>query len=112
MDQNYDEFVSVIVEGRDLPERRVREIADGRIYSGEQAKELGLVDEFGGLEEAAKVSRALADVDEATVVRYTQTPAFADLLRARLAPPAPDAVRIMEAAGLELSPEPKYLYRP
>ena len=111
VDQNYDEFVSVIVEGRGLPEKRVREIADGRIYSGEQAKELGLVDEFGGLEEAANSSRSLADVDEATVVRYTQTPAFSDLLRARLAPPAPDAVQIMEAVGLELSPEPQYLYR-
>lgn len=112
VDQNYDEFVNVIVKGRGIPEQRVREIADGRIYSGEQAKKLGLVDEFGGLEEAAKRSRALADVNEATVVRYTQTPSFSDLLRARLAPPAPDAVRIMEAAGVELSPEPKYLYKP
>ncbi len=112
VDQNYDEFVSVIVEGRNLPEQRVREIADGRIYSGEQAKELGLVDEFGGLEEAAEIAREEAKVDDATVIRYTQTPAFSDLLRARLAPPAPDAVRIMEAAGVELSPEPKYLYKP
>jgi protease-4 len=54
VDESYDEFVSVIVEGRGLPEERVREIADGRVYSGEQAKELGLVDSFGGLDEAAR----------------------------------------------------------
>src|ERR671921_1223396 len=62
VDESYDEFVGVIVEGRGLPEERVREIADGRIYSGEQAKELGLVDSFGGLAEAAEVSRSLANV--------------------------------------------------
>jgi protease IV len=112
IDEDYDEFVEVIVEGRDLPEQRVREIADGRIYSGQQARELGLVDELGGLDEAARVSRRLADLDEATVVRYVQPPTFGDMLFARLAPKEPEAVRIAEAAGIDLTPEPKYLYVP
>jgi protease-4 len=112
VNESYDQFVEVIVEGRDLPEERVREIADGRLYSGRQALELGLVDELGNLDTAVEVSRRLADVEEATVVRYVKTPGFADLLRARLAPPEPEAVRVMRAAGMDLTPELKYLYRP
>ena len=110
VDENYDEFVEVIVEGRDLPEERVRELADGRIYSGKQAEELDLVDELGDLEEAARNARQRADVNEATVVRYVQTPGFAELLRARLAPQESEAVQIMKAAGISLKAEPQYLY--
>jgi protease IV len=112
VDESYDEFVGVIVEGRGLPEERVREIADGRVYSGEQAKELGLVDSFGGLDEAAAVSRDLAGVESATVVRYVETPTFFETLMARFAPQKPEAVQLMEAAGIDLTPEPKYLYLP
>jgi protease IV len=112
IDVSYEEFVSVIVEGRDMSEERVREIADGRIYSGEQAKELGLVDEFGGLDEAARIARERANVAEATVVRYVEEPSFFELMTARLAPQEPEAVQVMRAAGLEPTPTLQYLYRP
>ena len=111
--ESYDGFVDVIVEGRDLPEDRVRELADGRIYSGRQARELGLVDELGNLDTAARVSRELADVEEATVVRYTQDPGLVELFQARLAAtPESEALKTLEAAGLSLTPELQYLYRP
>jgi protease IV len=112
VDDSYDEFVQVIVEGRDLPEERVREIADGRVYSGEQAKELDLVDSFGGLDEAAAISRNLAGVEEATVVRYVQSPTFVETLLARFAPQEPRALQIAEKAGLTLESKPYYLYLP
>jgi len=112
VDESYDEFVEVIVKGRGLPEERVREIADGRVYSGEQAKELGLVDSFGGLDEAAKVSENLADVDSATVVRYVQPESFTDALLSSLAPQKPETLQIAEEAGLTLDPKPYYLYLP
>jgi protease IV len=112
VDESYDEFVSVIVEGRGLPEERVREIADGRVYSGEQARELDLVDSFGGVEEAAEISRDLAGVDEATVVRYVQPETFTDALLAGLAPQEPEALQIAREAGLTLEPKPYYLYLP
>src|SRR3712207_8968889 len=50
-------FVEVIVEGRDLPEDQVRELADGRVYSGLQAESLGLVDELGDLEKIGRSTR-------------------------------------------------------
>jgi protease IV len=49
IDESYDGFVEVIVEGRGLPEDQVRELADGSVYSGLQAKSLGLVDELGNI---------------------------------------------------------------
>lgn len=113
VDEGYDQFVQVIVEGRDLPEKEVRELADGRVYSGQQAEALGLIDELGDLERAAEASRELAGVEEATVVRYQrQSPGLVELLQARLAPTKPEAVQVIETAGLNLTPELQYLYRP
>ena len=109
---NYDRFVQVIVDGRKLSETKVRKIADGRVYSGEQAKELGLVDSFGGLDEAAKESRKLAKVDQATVIRYVQTPSLTDTFLSRLAPPEPEAQQVMDKAGLNLEAKPYYIYLP
>ncbi|HEX2182541.1 MAG TPA: signal peptide peptidase SppA [Rubrobacteraceae bacterium] len=112
VNESYGEFVSVIVEGRDLSEERVREIADGRVYSGQQAREIGLVDSFGGVDEAAEISQDLAGIDEATVVRYVQPETFTDALLAGLAPEKPDALQIAEEAGMTLEPKPYYLYLP
>ena len=112
VDQDYDEFVDVISEGRGIPEDRVREIADGRVYSGSQAKALGLVDSFGSLDEASATAGRLAGAKDTTVVRYVQEPSLTETLLARLAPQEPQAEQIMEAAGLDLEPKPYYLYLP
>ena len=112
VDDSYAEFVDVISEGRDIPKDRVREIADGRVYSGIQAKELGLVDSFGGLDEASAIAGKLAGTSDTTVVRYVQEPTLIETLTARLAPQEPQAEQIMDAAGLNLEPKPYYLYRP
>ncbi|MDQ3639190.1 MAG: S49 family peptidase [Actinomycetota bacterium] len=113
VDESYDGFVEVIVEGRGLPEDEVRELADGRVYSGLQAESLGLVDELGNLERAAEVSAELAGVNDATVVRYQRrAPGITELLQTRLAPPEPEALQVLEAAGLSPTPELQYVYRP
>jgi protease IV len=112
VDESYSEFVDVISEGRRIPEDRVREIADGRVYSGSQAKDLGLVDSFGDLDEASATAGTLAGTKDATVVRYVQEPTLTETLLARLAPQEPQAQQIMEAAGLGLEPKPYYLYLP
>lgn len=112
VNESYDEFVEVIVEGRDLSESRVREIADGRIYSGNQAQELGLVDELGDLEKATEITLDRTNLEEATVVRYVQAESFTDLLGARLAPQPSEAGQIMKATGLDLEARPYYLYKP
>lgn len=51
VDEAYDQFVSIVSEGRGINDADVRKIADGRIYTAKQAKENGLVDEVGSYEE-------------------------------------------------------------
>jgi protease-4 len=59
-DDVYGQFVKAVAEGRNLPEAKVREIAEGRIYTGRRAKELKLVDELGGMDDAMAAAWALA----------------------------------------------------
>jgi len=69
-DQLYDQFVQLVAESRDLSEEEVRALATGQLYTGEQAKELGLVDELGGLDTAIDLAANLAGVKEAAVEYY------------------------------------------
>lgn len=78
----YDQFVSVVAKGRNLPQDRVRQLADGRIYTGNQAKELGLVDELGGKKDAIKLAAKLAGIKgEPQVVDYRRAPGLLGLLK-------------------------------
>ncbi|MBY0336344.1 MAG: signal peptide peptidase SppA [Acetobacteraceae bacterium] len=60
----YGQFVAMVVEARRMPEARVRELADGRIFTGRQAVELGLVDAIGGEAEARRWLREAHGVPE------------------------------------------------
>lgn len=52
VDDSFDRFVQAVVDGRGLPESRVRELADGRIYTATQAVENGLIDSIGTIDDA------------------------------------------------------------
>jgi protease-4 len=67
IDQVYDGFIARVSEGRRLPLARVREIAKGRVWTGEQAKALGLVDQLGGLYDAVDKAKALAGISSQEV---------------------------------------------
>ena len=84
MDQIYANFVTRVAQGRNLPVARVREIAKGRVWTGAQAKELGLVDEVGGFYQAVDKAKALAGIHgEARLKRMnTQTSPFEALQKA------------------------------
>lgn len=60
LDRVYDDFTSKVASGRKLPKETVLQIARGRIWSGEDAKAIGLVDELGGFPAALKLVRAAA----------------------------------------------------
>ncbi len=55
IDSAYQRFVRIVSEGRNKSEEAVKKIADGRIYDGVQAKEVGLVDELGFLKTPYKL---------------------------------------------------------
>ncbi|RTH98258.1 signal peptide peptidase SppA [Thermus scotoductus] len=72
MREAYELFVARVAEGRHLPKDKVRQLADGRIYSGTQAIALGLADREGYLEDAAKRAAELAGLEEFRLVRYVK----------------------------------------
>lgn len=74
MDLIYEQFVERVARGRKLPVERVREIAKGRVWTGAQAKELGLVDQLGGMEEAVAKARQLAEIPSAEGVKFKRYP--------------------------------------
>ncbi len=66
----YDQFVTAVAEGRRLKKEDVIAVADGRIFSGRKAKELGLVDELGGMEKAIEIAATEAKMTEEPEVIY------------------------------------------
>ncbi|MDF1577713.1 MAG: signal peptide peptidase SppA [Desulfurivibrionaceae bacterium] len=64
IDNVHGQFVTAVSEGRDLPEEKVRELADGRIFSGEQALQAGLIDQFGNFNDAVELAANLAGLKE------------------------------------------------
>jgi protease-4 len=64
LDRVYTDFTGKVAEGRNLPKERVLQIAKGRIWTGEDAKELGLVDELGGFPEALLLAKKAAKIPE------------------------------------------------
>lgn len=70
VDEMYDEFVQVIVDGRDMDEEKVRELGDGRVYTGKQAEENGLVDEVGDFDDTLAAMKEDNDLEDAAVVSY------------------------------------------
>lgn len=97
IDEAYAGFVDVVAESRDLSPERTREIADGRIYSGIQAEELGLVDHLGDRDLAFERAKDLAGSSDASLVAYrTVGGLFDDLL------PFSKTPNIVEQLGEEL----------
>lgn len=70
----YDSFIDRVAEGRGLSKDKVGEIAEGRVWTGKQAKEIGLVDELGGLNRAVEIAKELAKLDPAQEVPVLQYP--------------------------------------
>lgn len=112
VDEAYADFVAVVAEGRDMPVERVRELADGRVYSGQQALELGLADVEGNLEAAIDLAAELAGIEGEPNIRRFERPAnpFLSLwgVASRLGRPA-EAVLVEEILGSR-TPRLMYLY--
>lgn len=76
VDEMYDEFVQVIVDGRDMDEKEVRKLADGRVYTGKQAKENNLIDEVGSFEDTLFDLQETEGLEEAQVFEYGEKQVF------------------------------------
>jgi protease-4 len=86
----YDAFVNKTAESRKLTPERVREIAQGRVWTGAQAKSLGLVDELGGMSRAVALAKQRAGIGAETEVELVVFPRRRSVLEL-LSDPFPSA---------------------
>ena len=70
VDEMYTRFVNIIATGRNMKTEDVRKLADGRIYTGKQALDNGLVDKLGYIEDAITLAKNITGLNEAKVIRY------------------------------------------
>jgi len=116
VDEYYEQFIDVVAEGRGLSKDEVRNLATGQIYTGTEAKELGLVDVLGGLDTATELAMELADI-EAAIVEYYQPPritllsllGFADAIRVRLSGLSAQDIILLEILSHNYR-QPLFLY--
>ena len=117
VDEYYELFVDVVAEGRGLSKDEVRNLATGQIYTGTEAKELGLVDALGGLDTATELAMELAGI-EAAIVEYYQPPkitllsllGFANAIQARIAGLSAQDIILLEILSHNYR-QPLFLYQ-
>ena len=74
LDRVYDDFTTKAAQGRNLPKEKILEVAKGRIWTGEDAKTLGLVDELGGFPLALRLTKEAAGIAETADVQIEVFP--------------------------------------
>jgi protease-4 len=110
IDDMYGRFVGLIVQSRHLPEDRVRALADGRVYTAEQALKLGLVDRIAYLEDVVTMAREAAKVDTAKVIMYHRPKEYrANIYSSAPAPATAESTLAQFAAALG-GAGPRFLY--
>lgn len=101
LDAVYDEFVDKVASGRGLSRERVAELARGRVWTGADATQRGLVDELGGYAAALAAIRQLCGLDPHASVRLRVLPRQPLLQRLGLRQPEPDDLRGLTTAARE-----------
>ncbi|HJH32050.1 MAG TPA: signal peptide peptidase SppA [Methanosarcinaceae archaeon] len=76
----YNRFVDEVASGRNMSRSDVKDLADGRIYTGAKAKNLGLVDDFGNMYDAIEMASELGGIDGEPTVIYMNKPTLSRLL--------------------------------
>lgn len=110
----YEQFVDQVASARKLPREKVLEIADGRVLSGRQAHDVGLVDELGGMAEALTYLQKQADIGEYDIVYpASSSNPWIDMLLTEGREQAGKAIKAgVDAITNDNSEIFKYLYQP
>jgi len=104
LDNVHEQFIKAVAEGRKMLPEDVKKIADGRIFTGEQALEVGLIDELGTLEDTFKVAAKLAGIKgEPVVISKKERFSFIDFIRGKIS---------KEWADISPEIKIKYLFTP
>jgi protease-4 len=103
LDRIYADFTSKVADGRKLPKEKVLELAKGRIWSGEDAKALGLIDEVGGYDVALKLAKQAAKIPETEDVKLEVFPARKEPLEKLLEGPPESSEKAAVAAWVRVT---------
>jgi protease-4 len=117
VDEFYEQFVEVVAEGRGLSEEEVRDLATGQIYTGTEAKKLGLIDELGDINTAINLTAEIAGIDT-PIVEYYKPPGLTiwsllglvDSIEARLSGLSAEDILLLEILSHNY-PQPLFLYQ-
>jgi len=117
VDEYYEQFIDVVAEGRGLNEEEVRNLATGQLYTGTEAKELGLVDKLGDLDTAIDLAAELAGIETA-IVEYYQPPKLTiwsllgliDAIKTRISGLSAQDMILLEVLSHNY-PQPLFLYQ-
>jgi protease-4 len=117
IDGFYQRFLQVVQEGRPgLSGDLIKKLADGRIYSGDQAKASGLVDDIGYLDDAVELAKKKAGLTEARVVTYRRPGEYQNNIYSRIMGPGPTLSTLANLDLLSMvrggSPQFMYLWMP
>jgi len=124
VDEYYEQFIDVVAGGRGMDKEEVRSLATGQLYTGSEAKELGLVDELGGLDKAVEVATELSGAVSPELKYYK--PAAGSILEKLLGLSSSELSSLLKLRLLGLSgqdivlletltqtyPQPRYLVSP
>ena len=108
VDEAYKKFVKSVADGRKMPEKKVIEAADGRVFSGTQAKVLGLVDVLGDQDTAVIVAKQLSRAGRVKIVEYYMRPSFRDMIFSKM----DDSMKYKDSSSAITGPVLKYIWEP
>ena len=119
VDGYYEQFIEVVAEGREMDKEEVRNLATGQLYTGVEAKELGLVDELGGLDKAVDLATELSGAVAPKVEYYkprsisilSELFELSSLLKLRLLGLGGEDIVLLETLTHGY-PQPRYLVSP
>jgi len=117
IDEYYELFIEVVAEGRGLNKEEVRNLATGQIYTGTEAKELGLIDELGDLDTAIDLTAEIAGIED-PIVEYYRKPGltlrsllgFVDAIRVRITGLSAQDMILLEILNYNYR-QPLFLYQ-
>jgi protease-4 len=76
VNRGYELFTKRVADGRKKKQDYIKTIGEGRVWTGVHAKEIGLVDQLGSLDDAIKVAKQKAKVENYSVLKYPEVPDF------------------------------------
>jgi protease-4 len=110
IDSLYAQFVAVITKERRIPEDQVKKLADGRIYTAGDAKQLNLIDQIGYIDDAIRLAKDAARLQEAKIIVYHRPKEYRATYYSSAQVPDRYELSLAQLSSMLLGPGPRFLY--